>query len=104
MAKVQITDKSNGQGIEVRILKEGRYNLEQVGITVEATKSRPGKNQVKLATISGKHNGKDLQIKTIDMELVESILSFSEANDTDTITLDATKQEGSRYLDWSIVF
>ena len=104
MAKIQITDKSNGQGIEVRILKEGRYNLQEVSISVEATKPRPGKNQVKLATISGKHNGKDLQIKTVDMELVDAIVAYSEANDTDTITLDATKQEGSRYLNWSLVF
>ena len=103
MAKIQITDKSNGQGIEVRILKEGRYSLTEVGITVEATKSKPGKNQVKLATISGKHHGKQMEIRTIDMELVDAIIAYSEANDTDSITLDATKQDGSRYLDWLIV-
>ena len=102
MAKITVSDKTAGKGIEVRILKEGRYSIEQTVIEVEVTKSKPGKNQVKIATISGVSNGKPISIKTIDMELVDGIVAYSDANDTDTIVLDATKSEGNRYLDWAL--
>ena len=103
MATVKINDASNGKGIEVRILKPGRYDLTSVEVTIEATTPKKGKQSVKLATVSGLQNGKQIAFKTVDMELIDAIKAFSEVNDTDALSFDAELPEGSRYLDWTLV-
>ena len=103
MASVKINDASNGKGVEIRILKEGRYDLDSVEILLNATSPKKGKQSVKIATISGRQGGKEISFKTVDMELVDQILAYSEANDTTAVSFDAVLPEGSRYLDWSLV-
>ena len=103
MASVQIKDKTNGKGAEIRILKQGRYDLTAVEIVLEVNNPKAGKKQIKIATISGLQGGKEISFRTVDMELVDQILAYSEANDTTAVSFDAVLPEGSRYLDWSLV-